>query len=148
MIRKAKINDLEKIVEIEKNSLNSTLGIEFLKSELAENEFSQIFVVEESGVICGYLSSRVVDKKAEILNLCIVKKYQQRGLGTKLLNKLKVISNSIILEVRETNYQAINLYYKLGFKEIVKKINYYQNEDGLVLFWEGNDDNFSSRDEL
>lgn len=39
-------------------------------------------------------------------------------------------TNYIMLEVRESNISAKNLYLKFGFKEEVIRKNYYKNPDG------------------
>ena len=43
------------------------------------------------------------------------------------------ISKDITLEVRESNYPAINLYKKFGFTKLAIRKNYYKNEDALLM---------------
>ena len=41
---------------------------------------------------------------------------------------------SIILEVRKSNFSAINLYLKFGFSELgIREKYYYDGEDAIVM---------------
>ena len=48
------------------------------------------------------------------------------------IGKEKNILN-ITLEVKETNYSAINLYNKLGFISKAVRKNYYKDTDGILM---------------
>src|SRR5690606_19624329 len=118
-----------------------SLGYSFLKQELLENDFSRIYVLEENQMIIGYISYRVVDDKAELLNFLIKAEYQTQGHGKNLfdfvINELKAEDvKTLILEVRISNLRAINFYEKYGFIEVLTIKNYYQTEDGKVLLLE------------
>ncbi len=141
MIRKAVVSDLETIVSLEEVTFGQSLGYSFLKQELLENDFSRIYVLEEDQMIIGYISYRVVDDKAELLNFLIRTDYQTQGHGKNLfdfvLNELKAEDvKTLILEVRVSNLRAINFYEKYGFIEVLTIKNYYQTEDGKVLLLE------------
>lgn len=137
MIRLASLNDLDSIVKLELDTLNTTLGIDMLKDSL-NNDMSYIYVIEDNGII-GYISLYFDMFDAEILNFCISRNYQNNKLGTRLLeyviNEFKgKKAESFILEVRESNLRAIHLYEKLGFKRISIRKSYYSNgENALVL---------------
>jgi ribosomal-protein-alanine N-acetyltransferase len=52
----------------------------------------------------------------------------------KLLEEFKERKvKEVFLEVRESNFPAIKLYYKLGFKEIGRRKGYYKGEDALIM---------------
>ena len=40
---------------------------------------------------------------------------------------------NITLEVRESNERARRFYLKNGFKEVTKRKNYYNDEDGILM---------------
>lgn len=141
MIRKALVSDLETIVSLEEVTFGQSLGYSFLKQELLENDFSRIYVLEDNELIIGYISYRVVDDKAELLNFLIRAEYRHQGHGKNLfdfvVNELKADNvKTLILEVRVSNINAINFYEKYGFLEVITIKNYYQNEDGIVLLLE------------
>lgn len=90
--------------------------------------------------IVGYIISRQSLTVYHILNLCIMPTMQGKGLGKRLLktiiNRLKDSSiDSIILEVRPSNRQAINLYQKFGFQLDSIKKDYYQSTKGPEDAW-------------
>lgn len=141
MIRAYKKEDIDEIVALELDTLGTTLGKEMLIDNLS-NELSYFYVYEENNHILGYISISFDGYQGEILNFCVNKDYQHKGIGSKLLNELMNLliekgAKSFILEVRESNNNAIRLYEKFGFKEISIRKNYYSNlENAKVLLKE------------
>ncbi|MCY4657622.1 MAG: ribosomal protein S18-alanine N-acetyltransferase [Gammaproteobacteria bacterium] len=77
----------------------------------------------------------VVVDQAELLNLTVDPNWQHRGLGRTLLKHM--VSRAeiqgatfITLEVRKSNYKAMNLYDSLGFKQVGIRKDYYQSNRG------------------
>lgn len=141
MIRAAQIDDLKIIEALEVQVFGHSLGYAFLKSELLNNEFSHMFVYEMDNHVMGYIGFRMIDGKAEILNFLIGPAYQRRGIGRILLESMldyvvKHDGKTIVLEVRSSNMAAQKLYQDYGFKYILKRENYYQNEDAYVFMLE------------
>ncbi len=138
MIRRYQECDIDAIVDLELKTLNTTLGKDMLKNEL-DNPFSYIFVYTVENNIVGYISYSFDGDIAEMLNFCVDTNMQGQGIGKELLeytfNIFKDLSaNSSILEVRESNYKAISLYNKFGYKKISVRKAYYSNgENALVL---------------
>jgi len=141
LIRQAQINDLFEIEKLENKIFNESLGYAFLRQELVDNPFSKIYVYEKDEKIIGYISLRLIDKNADIVNFLVDLPYQNQGIGKEifefLLNELKVEGcETIILEVRKSNQRAIHFYEKFGGITIRTIPNYYKNEDGLVMIIE------------
>lgn len=141
MIRKAELNDLFEISNIEREELGESLGVDFLTNELTLNKDSLYFVYTIDETLIGYIGFRIYDEEAEMMNFVITKKHQNKGYGTDLLNyfiKISKIYNisRISLEVRETNTKAIKFYKKHNFVKTRVKNNYYKNEDAFVLYKE------------
>jgi len=73
-----------------------------------------------------------------ILTVDVAPAYRRRGIAQKILQEIEIlfkdhgISESR-LEVRENNIAALNLYHKLGYKEIAKLERYYGKANGLYL---------------
>lgn len=137
MIRKARINDLEKIIYLENKVFKESLGYNFLLNEL-KNKYSNILIYELNKNIIGYIGYRINDNYAELLNFLIDPDYQQKGYGIKIFNNiLKDLRNknitSLILEVRSKNEKAISFYQKYNYKLINTYKNYYKDDDALVL---------------
>jgi [ribosomal protein S18]-alanine N-acetyltransferase len=100
-------------------------------------------LAEQNKKIVGYSISRYHHHGYHILNFCIAKEMQSRGLGSQFLQTIcDSLSDNrtvdhVILEVRASNYGALHLYRKMGFEQIDVKEDYYKDtdkkEDALVL---------------
>ncbi len=138
-IRKMEIRDIDKVIELELNTFNETLGYTMLLNEVTKNEVARYYIYEEDNEIVGYLGSWQQSGFAEIVNFLIISSKRQMGYGSKMLEHVfsDMKNNSIeiiTLEVRESNTSAINLYEKFDFKYSHRRKEYYANkEDALVL---------------
>lgn len=141
MIRLYNKKDIPFIVNLEMETLGTTLGSEMLENNLS-NRLSHFYVYENNKEIVGYISLSFDGEQGEILNFCVKKSSQGKGIGTALLSyAINILhskgAKSFILEVRESNNNAIKLYEKFGFKRISVRKNYYSNnENALVLLKE------------
>ena len=139
IVREMNIDDLEKIVEIEKELYKTPWNLNQFKYELEENEFSYLFVLENEGVIIGYYGFWVMFEDVDITKVSIRKEFQGMKLSNILLqdciNRVEALKcEKINLEVRVDNIRAINLYKKYEFEEIAIRKDYYgKGEDALIL---------------
>ena len=138
MIRLYNKKDIPSIVALEKDTLGTTLGSEMLEDNLS-NSMSHFYVYEDKNEIIGYISISFDQEQGEILNFCVNKRYQHKGIGTKILAYAMNIlhskgAKSFILEVRESNRGAISLYEKFGFKRISLRKNYYSNNENALVY--------------
>ncbi len=96
----------------------------------------------EGDEVLGHAIASVAAGESHLLNLCIRRDEQGRGLGRELL--LDVLqrlhergASMVFLEVRPSNLSAIALYDSIGFGEIGVRKNYYPAavgyEDALVM---------------
>lgn len=93
------------------------------------------WVLEEEHQIIGYGLLSASSGEAHILNLCIKPSKQRQGLGLRMMKHLieeakKLRSETLYLEVRESNQGAYDLYKKLGFNESGRRKDYYPARDG------------------
>lgn len=100
------------------------------------------WVYKRGDRIYGYGVMAVRADEAHVLNICVHPDYQHQGCGCYIVRHLLGIAgkggaNSVFLEVRSSNYRALNLYHKFGFNEIGTRKGYYPahrgREDALVL---------------
>lgn len=139
IVRNMTINDLDEIVNIEKELYKIPWNEKQYKYELEENEFSYLFVLENDGVIIGYYGFWVMFEESDITKVSIRKEFQGMKLSNILMEdcikRVGVLGcNKINLEVRVDNVKAINLYKKYGFEEIYVRKDYYgKGEDALIL---------------
>ncbi len=99
-------------------------------------------VLERGEEIAGYAILSIAAGEAHILNLCVDPLLRALGYGTRLLNEILERARSaevkeVFLEVRPSNFDALSLYRKQGFRKIADRPAYYQasrgREDADVL---------------
>jgi [ribosomal protein S18]-alanine N-acetyltransferase len=95
----------------------------------------------ESGaeIVIAFLVARCLDDEWEIENIVVDEKQRREGVGSALIRHLAAEAaasgaRSILLEVRESNHQALRLYERIGFRCEGRRKKYYDNpaEDALL----------------
>ena len=133
----ATLNDLADILSIEKKVFKHPWPKEQLSWELNSQPVTENHVMIARGNMIGYLFSHVVDDDVQILNIAIDIPFQHKGYGEQLLSYFLDQFNadiSIHLEVRKSNFPAINLYLKFGFHETGTRKGYYSDgEDAIIM---------------
>ena len=106
----------------------------FPKYKISSDPFEKVYVYYDN-VIIGFISCSIIYDRCEINYIAVEKKFRRRGIAQKLLDY--VINNnnfdSISLEVRKDNIEAINFYLKNGFEKVSIRKNYYGNVDGYLM---------------
>lgn len=136
-IRNIENSDIPTLVALEEELLKETVGEEMLAAEL-HNKFAKFFVATYNNQVIGYLSCWMVEEIVDIINVVIDKTYQHQGYGQALFLEMekeaKILGcNQIMLEVKETNLQAINFYIKQGYEQISIRKNYYQDRTNALI---------------
>ena len=133
-IRDIKIEDYKEISKIRKmpgvmeNILsNKDEEEELIKEKIINRGKNQYwYVAEENGKVIGLgilmNHGNLRKKHVGVITLMVNSDYQNKGVGSLLMDKLINLSESInIIRVElcvfRDNYKAINLYNKFGFKE-------------------------------
>jgi len=139
------IEDLDSVIEIENYSFTNPWSRETFKQELIDNPDSLYLTANTGRQIVGYIGSWLLAERLHITNLAIDRCFRNRGIARELLEKILFFGrlNKVTictLEVRVSNYKAINLYKKLGFMLYGLNKNYYRdnNEDALIMWKELN----------
>jgi ribosomal-protein-alanine acetyltransferase len=98
------------------------------------------FIVGEADGVAGFVIVRCDPDDWEIENVVVAAHWRRQGIGSNLVREvlhqaLQDGATSVLLEVRENNQTARGLYEKLGFIEVGRRPNYYENprEDALLL---------------
>ena len=137
MIRHATKNDLSKIALIENRVFRCPWSNDQIKWELRSQHVASNYVMLLEDNIIGYIFTHRIDKEVQILNFAIDTSYQHKGYGEEFFSYfIDQLDEdiSIILEVRKSNFSAINLYLKFGFSELGIREKYYSDgEDAIVL---------------
>ena len=140
VIRPMEIDDLKKVLEIEKQSFPVPWTQDLFFSELTRNRYARYFVLEKDNEVVGYLGLWHKGSNFHITNIAITEKFRRKGYGEKFLKFIEKIAathriEKISLEVRRSNYIAQDMYRKYGYKVTRVSRNYYQKEkeDALVM---------------
>lgn len=131
IIRAANENDLENFAEISRECFSEPWSVNSFKSAF-ESEGAVLLAAETSeGVVCGFLTASTVLDEVNIEDVAVREGYRQRGaakgLMTELLRRTEGKAARINLEVRESNFSAINLYKKFGFEPVGLRKDFYRD---------------------
>ena len=93
----------------------------------------------DAPTVVGFLIAGHVAAEWELENIVVPEEARGKGIGTLLMqtflrHAIHLKSESVFLEVRESNLAARGLYKKVGFKETSRRKSYYTNplEDAIV----------------
>lgn len=100
------------------------------------------WIGEKGGQVVSYGICSVGAGEAHVLNLCVAPHTQGKGYGRATLEHLMEVAkgyraDTMFLEVRPSNLNALKLYRLMGFNEIGTRKDYYParngREDALVM---------------
>ncbi|HAT5052160.1 TPA: GNAT family N-acetyltransferase, partial [Legionella pneumophila] len=129
-IRRMKDSDIENVYSIETNVHIAPWSKDILRDCVLVGYDCRVLEINngDSSILAGYIISRISNNSCHILNLCIAKPLQSKGLGRKLLQTVLYSlskytqTESVILEVRPSNSAALHLYETMGFEKVeIKK---------------------------
>jgi len=145
-IREMREEDLEQVICIEHEIFLFPWSIVNFSDSIKSGYHCRVLVQPGVGlntdVIMGYGILMTGPGEAHVLTLGIGFTWQNLGLGGKMLHHLIELSRKhqaefVLLDVRESNTGAANLYRRLGFKQIAVRKGYYpamcEREDALVM---------------
>jgi ribosomal-protein-alanine N-acetyltransferase len=127
-------------------------------SHWSEEQYGQAFAADSSRLvlvaegafsgntieIAGFLVAQHLDPEWELENIAVSPEARRTGVGMQLLNALlaraketnsqSVFSQTVFLEVRESNSAARALYEKAGFRQTGRRKGYYSDppEDAIL----------------
>lgn len=125
------------IKDIDINSLNGLFKL--YKDNYNPNitEFTHIYVYKFDEIV-SFIIFDIIYDRCEIIDIFTVDNYRNKGIASKLINEIIKDFDivNITLEVRIDNINAVNLYEKLGFKNVSVRKNYYNGIDGILMLKE------------
>lgn len=132
-IRPMRADDLGEVIVIE-HSAYSHPWSEGILHDCIRVGYS-CWVCELDDRIVGHAVMSVAVGEAHLLNICVGPKWQGRGLGRRLLQRVLRIArehnaDTMFLEVRASNEGARGLYESEGFGEIGRRYDYYPTHSG------------------
>lgn len=122
--------EIPEVAKLEEKCFSSPWSEKALAESL-QNE-SSYFVCAKSGEkVAGYSGMYYICDEGYVFNIAVDENFRKMKIGTNLLKHLTDFSKSknlkfLSLEVRQSNIAAINLYEKLGFKNLGIRKNFYE----------------------
>lgn len=131
------VKNVDDVISIQSNLNIHIISKENTLNDLNNSNFKCLMATYKEEIV-GYISfSHIFD--IEIESVIVKSSYQRQGIGSLLLDYIFNFAeehkiNNVFLEVRKSNFAAISLYKKMGFKIISVRKKYYENtEDALIL---------------
>lgn len=141
-VRRAGVEDLAVIMELERTSFPTDAWSEPMMREELLSPHSHYLVDEEAGSLIGYAGLRAPRgaRDADVQTIAVAEAARGHGRGRALLRELLTEAKNrgaheMFLEVRADNPGAEALYVSEGFAEIARRPGYYQpdNVDAIVM---------------
>ncbi len=131
---------LDAVAELERTCFTVPWSRNMLAEEL-DNALSAFLVaLDESGRVVGYAGLQVVLDEGYITNVAVRPDCRRCGIAGKLLDVFERFAagnrlSFLTLEVRESNYAAIALYGRHGYRGVGRRKNYYEHpkEDAVIM---------------
>lgn len=139
-VRKMSDSDIEEVAAIEQSIFSMPWSADSFRDSLAL-EHTIYLTAEVDGKIAGYCGMYKLFHEGEIVNVAVKTEYRKHGVAQTMLNELIHLGevaeiDTFLLEVRETNQPARNLYEKLGFTQMGIRKNFYEKPvENAVVMW-------------
>ncbi len=137
--RPIELHDVESILQIQSASPEVAQWTAWDYNRVARGEMAG-WAVEEDGELCGFLVARRVANDIEILNFAVRPEARRCGFGETLLRRAlqwgaELHAEKALLEVRASNFAALQFYEHRGFQVVGRRPRYYVSpaEDALLL---------------
>jgi len=137
VVQKSTLELAGTLAELEKTLFTTSWDREIINNKINKGEFIY-WVYEQDKKIVGYLAIQKTFNDLHILGIGVLENYRNQSIAKKLTYEL--ISyfetsqfDKILLEVRQSNEIAMNLYQSFGFKQYGIRKNYYVNEDANLF---------------
>jgi ribosomal-protein-alanine N-acetyltransferase len=142
------VADIDSVMDIEISSFRVPWSRQAFEQELLCNRFAHYLVARHHGTAIAYGGMWFILDEAHITNIAVHSQYRRKGIGKLLLGQMICYARqrgiqSLTLEVRAGNREAIGLYSKLGFIQAGVRKGYYSDngEDALIMWWRAQDYN-------
>ncbi|MBE0439277.1 MAG: ribosomal protein S18-alanine N-acetyltransferase [Gammaproteobacteria bacterium] len=127
-------SDIAEVTNIEQQANTFPWSRKHFESSLKAGHQAWVFSNDQNEILGFTIVQQILDE-THLLNICVKPTVQGKGYGREILNYVIKFSNSIssniiLLEVRQTNLRAQQLYLNSGFNEMAVRKNYYPSDNG------------------
>jgi ribosomal-protein-alanine N-acetyltransferase len=146
LMERATARDLDRIVQIERESFSVPWTRKMFEVELDRNPFGHLYVARPAagrnreGGFVGYVCFWVVFEEFRLMTLAVEPPARRQGFGCALLRHAMALGRAqgatrALLEVRASNEAALKLYEQEGFRRTAVRARYYANpvEDAVLM---------------
>ncbi len=140
-LRPATLDDISEILKIEIQSQVRPWSEENFLAEFSK-PYSYFFVLtddESDSILAGFLVAWVMFDECQILNLVVGESFRRAGFASLMIRKCIQLASQkgikkVVLEVRKSNFPAIQLYQSLRFVIFCVRKGFYSNgEDAYQM---------------
>ena len=133
-IRRMTLDDLRQVAAIDQVSFSLPWPERSFRFEITDNPASRNWVAESNGKITGMIVVWLLVDEAHIATIATHPDYRRQGIASRLLiHALQELREegaiNSVLEVRESNLIAREMYRKFGFEESGRRPHYYRDND-------------------
>jgi ribosomal-protein-alanine N-acetyltransferase len=144
VIRRMTLEDLPSVIELDTLSFSLPWPERSFRFELTDNPASRCWVVELDGKVVGMIVAWLLVDEAHIATIATHPDHRRQGIARNLLTyALRYMSKEgavrSLLEVRESNAAAQEMYRKFGYEAVGRRKRYYKdtNEDAILMTLNG-----------
>lgn len=135
-IRHMSETDVEIIHNLEKEIFADAWSFEMIKDEIENKKLKKPYILQVDDNIVGYAFTWTIEDEVHLNNFAIQADYRRKGLGLRLIRfifeEFKDYRN-MFLEVRPSNKNALDFYYKVGFSNYFVRKNYYSDGENAIV---------------
>jgi ribosomal-protein-alanine N-acetyltransferase len=139
VIRRLTYADLPQVIAIERRAFPTPWSLAMFVLELSKPSGICLVALVEGRVV-GYLICSRYDIVWHVMNVAVDNRRLRRGIATAMLAQLFAQADKpgeqYTLEVRKSNYAAIGLYERFGFRSAGVRPGYYHdNKEDALIMW-------------
>lgn len=135
MINNISLDDKDSFYELGR-LLKSNFDSLFNLENILSSSYDFVYGYYIDSKLVAFIHINKMYENIDIVNIVVDSMYRRKGIGEELIeyivNNFEDI-NSIMLEVNENNIPAINLYLKLKFYEVNRRLKYYGNDTAIIM---------------
>ena len=139
IIRRMRESDLADVADLEQNIFTDAWSARSIK-ETYEQRQTLLLVAYEDKELIGYVILYYVLEEGEIARIAVKREKRRQGVGARMLLELEELCEDngitkLMLDVRESNENAVSFYRGYGFQEDGIRQNFYTDpaEDGILM---------------
>lgn len=132
--------DVDAVAGIEAEVFTTPWSADTFASLLGRPTLELLVLDDEREGVIGYAVLWCILEQGELANVAVTPRLRGRGLGTYLLARVLEVGRergiqTMFLEVRASNVQALDLYRRFGFSDVGRRKEYYDHprEDALIM---------------